>query len=407
MERSKKFFNILLIAIATFPITGLKFAKFTMIFWTLTAIFFIIKYKRYRLRKNEILTVAFVSSYYLLCVFSYFFFSDYNDEGAKDLILKLPFIIFPIAIFLLRDFILTKNTLQILVFFTVATIFSAVHVWMYIIDTGFSYMLDVDTYYNPIFRNIFSDVTGMHLPYLGIVYGFSCIIILHLILKKDYTLKFKMVLMLGIVFLIFSIILFSARMAIFSTILAFCYYIFNSIERRTSIMVVLIMLLFVTVTSMLSPVQRRFDELKEMKFSMPEFNEKSDKVNFRYGIYYCSYKILEKKWLLGVGLGNVQNELDQCYQNFKYSNYDDFSKVKYNSHNQFLHEWMSKGIFGFVIFITFLLYFFVNNDKMYISFLIIVVLGLFTENLFEREVGVIFFNFFNSLFFIKSSLGNK
>ena len=58
------------------------------------------------------------------------------------------------------------------------------------------------------------------------------------------------------------------------------------------------------------------------------------------------------------------------------------------------------GVFGLIAFFVFLLWGVNNKDLIYHLFLFLVMIGLMTENLFDRQIGIVFFTFFNSLFFI-------
>jgi O-antigen ligase len=149
----------------------------------------------------------------------------------------------------------------------------------------------------------------------------------------------------------------------------------------------------------LKPVKRRFNDLVSTEIKKPEKYEQSNEVNFRYVIYTCSYEILKEHWLFGLGLGNVQENLDQCYSHVDYINYDDFKVKNYNSHNQYLNAWLTYGILGLLFLIYYLVASFNGGLKVHKALIIMVALCLLTENILEREAGVVFFVFFNTILF--------
>ena len=113
-----------------------------------------------------------------------------------------------------------------------------------------------------------------------------------------------------------------------------------------------------------------------------------------------AYEILKDNWLLGVGVENVQDKLNSCYGKYTYQNFDDFKNTTYNSHNQYLDIILKYGIFGLVLFFIFLLWGIKNNDFNYQIFIFLTLMSLISENIFDRQVGIVFFNLLNSLFFI-------
>ena len=146
--------------------------------------------------------------------------------------------------------------------------------------------------------------------------------------------------------------------------------------------------------------KKRIDEIWNAKLILPNESQKSEEVNFRYGIYHCVSFVLKENWIMGVGPGNVQKKLDNCYAGYTYKNYDDYTKIEYNSHNQYLDIWLKYGIFGLVLFFVFLLWGIKNMNLYYGIFIFIIMAAMLTENIFDRQIGVVFFTFFNTLFFI-------
>jgi O-antigen ligase len=201
--------------------------------------------------------------------------------------------------------------------------------------------------------------------------------------------------------LIFSVISFAARLALFLFLLGSIILVFKTASSFwnkiifAGCIVSIFSLVFVIPSS-----KKRIDEICNTKLTLPNSAQKSEEVNFRYGIYHCVGGILKEHWLFGVGLGNVQKGLDNCYSGYTYKNYDDYSNVTYNSHNQYLDLWLKLGIFGLALFLVFLLWGINNMGLSYGIFLFIIMMSMLTENIFDRQVGVVFFTLFNTLFFI-------
>ena len=104
--------------------------------------------------------------------------------------------------------------------------------------------------------------------------------------------------------------------------------------------------------------------------------------------------------MFGVGPQNVQKKLDECYSNYTYKNYDDFNKVTYNTHNQYFDVFLKYGILGLLLFFIFLFWGIKNKNPIYWFFLFLILFSMLTENIFNRQIGIVFFNFFNTLIFL-------
>jgi O-antigen ligase len=319
----------------------------------------------------------------------------------KILETKSLFLVFPIFMYLSKDFIKKDTLNKTLIVFVISNLVLLIWVWVHIFLKGFSVMLLNDTYYNPVFRSTFASITKIHLPYLGLLNAFSCLISIHY-LYQNKNVKLKGLFFLAIIFSITSMVFFSARMAIGALIVCSIFFVYKKSKKRLFIVFSILAFLTVLATT-LSPLERRIKEFSKVKFVLPKNNTQSHKVNFRYIIYNCSLEIFNESWLKGLGLGNVQKRLNTCYEKVSYTNYDDFTKKTYNTHNQYLNEFLTYGIFGFIIFMSFIIYLFIKSNGLYRVFLLLVFLCLITENIFEREIGVIFFTLINTLFYISSN----
>lgn len=396
--KTDKFFNTVLVIIAAFPLLGMKMAIIGIILMCLSSIIITFRDKDFKTIFKNWKTLLFLSSYYLIAVLSFVFVTEDTQRGLTDLETKAAFIVFPFFLFITRNKIKKETIDSILISFASSNIIVAIYIWIKIFSIGLFNILKEDNYYNPVFRKLFSDTTGIHLPYLGLLFGFSCLILAHFLIKKVHKIRTKLILILGIIILITSMSIFTARMAIFATFISMIYYLSSLLNKKALIIITVCALLIVTSLSFLSPVNRRIKELTKTELTIPDMSQNSEKVNFRYGIYYCVKNVLKENWLFGLGLGSVQKELNQCYDSFTYRNYDDFLVKKYNSHNQYLNAWMTYGVFGLFLLLFYLGYSFYGTNTLHKSFLILIGIAFLTENLLEREVGVVLLAYFNTLF---------
>jgi len=122
----------------------------------------------------------------------------------------------------------------------------------------------------------------------------------------------------------------------------------------------------------------------------------------RLAIWSCSKDILQNNWLVGVGTGDVQDNLQLAYEKRKFyfaSRYN-----RYNAHNQYLQLWIANGIastlllMGCLIIPLFLLYRKNRLKSPYTFFLVFSALIFFTESIFDTNKGIIWYSLFNSIF---------
>jgi O-antigen ligase len=125
-----------------------------------------------------------------------------------------------------------------------------------------------------------------------------------------------------------------------------------------------------------------------------------DGSSIRLAIWRCSFDLIEQHGLIGLGTGDVQDELQKAYEKRKFyfaSRYNN-----YNAHNQYIQQLLSHGIIGLVslllsIGIGFYLAF-KQKNTLYFYFLVIFAVICLTESFLEINKGIIWYSFFNSLF---------
>src|SRR6185369_2443555 len=113
----------------------------------------------------------------------------------------------------------------------------------------------------------------------------------------------------------------------------------------------------------------------------------------------CAWEVIEKNPIIGIGPGDVHDALQSQYKKI------DFSiafEQKYNPHNQFLQTWVGLGVIGLVSLILCMLIptiiAYKKGKYLYFSFVIFFALCNITESALERQLGIVFYSTFNSLF---------
>lgn len=414
------FFSILL---GCFPVLtfGMR-SVFTIVWSILGIILFFRKKREYRFKKDIWLFII----PFLLLIFSLTYSSNLN-QGIGGLIKMLSFFIFPLIFYLNRDFFNTKQISKIIYFFCISVfcmiLFQIIHVFLNfdiitdkvtleeIKSNGFRALSEIsEAKINQIklrrFRGFIIAVSNTHTTYLGLWISFA-VFFLGIKFKKTMKNSVKLLNVFLIIILLSWLYLISARMPLLALMISgLLTIILFSNFSRIKLMKFGLAFTVVLVVSVLfkNPFSTRVKEYYNTGLTSLDKGSKTaefNSSNVRNGIYYCDLDLITRSPILGFGIGDVQEKLNECYS--KKISSKVYTWRDYNSHNQYLSFWLSAGVFGFVFFFVFLFYCFKKSLKysivIYFYFLVLVSLVFFTENLLSRSDGVLFFSFFNSLFF--------
>jgi len=122
--------------------------------------------------------------------------------------------------------------------------------------------------------------------------------------------------------------------------------------------------------------------------------------NERLSAWVSSLSLIREHPVLGVGTGDVKDELLATYGR---NHYMTTLTKKLNSHNQYLQTYLSTGIAGFLTLAAMLaapaFLAFRRKRYLYLSFILLFALNLLFESMLETQAGVVFYAFFNTFLF--------
>ena len=122
--------------------------------------------------------------------------------------------------------------------------------------------------------------------------------------------------------------------------------------------------------------------------------------NTRKKAWETSFEIIKKHLIFGTGLGKSKEILNLAYES---KGYDSLKDKSINSHNEYIQYQLDHGLIGsvFLFFFTFIMLVLSLREKdiLYGLFLLIIIINFMTESMLETQSGVVFFSFFNTLFF--------
>ncbi|WP_331968109.1 O-antigen ligase family protein [Ohtaekwangia sp.] len=245
----------------------------------------------------------------------------------------------------------------------------------------------------------FANAIGFHTTYLsiffitGIAFGFS------LVGKSRIA---NALIIIGILLLTIEVFLLSSKISLLILLLVFgltgIRVLYHATKRVRYIAAGAAILFIVTVMLLFPAGFYRFHAVVT-DLQSSNYQEEADMASsnlHRLQLWKASLNLFQEKPLTGFGLSGSENALRVAtHQN---------GDQRFNTHNQYLMILISTGILGSVLFLTGCFTFVVSSiraaDYIYAVFLLIILVGLLTENLLSRHAGVVLYSFFNAMFFI-------
>ena len=229
--------------------------------------------------------------------------------------------------------------------------------------------------------------------------GFFIVISLILSLERFYNSSNEN-LKAAYLFLIFSFLIFliliSSRSAILIAFMVLITsFIYNSKSIKRTIVLMLTISVFLIMIFNNKTLSKRFlyadDSVRQ------SFIEKIKTHEPRYDIWKFSAQIFEEQgsYILGLGTYKTQELLIDKYKIMPIKKRSDwFIKRNFNTHNQYLDITLSYGFIGLIIFMVFIKEIIFSSYKNIYSFNLIIslILFLFIENLFHRQLGAFIFS---------------
>ncbi len=349
--------------------------------------------------KWRITTLSF-ASLYLLYMIGMLYSTDMK-YGWFDLEVKLSLFIFPL-IFSLSDLsVLTHRRVRMILDAFLAgclagSLILLCHTWMANVHRGIP-----DAFYYTNLSWYF------HSSYLAMYYCLGASIALWRIVENfrrepvhRYILPALMALWLeAMVFLLSSkaglilllavqglmVLLFVKRAGLFRTLLA----------------VMVLVVVFAGFSRMFPFAFTRISRADSMVSSSQTLLENpNDGTVARMEIWKVSVGLIRDHFLFGTGTGDVKKVCLEAYREHRML---PVVKKNLNSHNQYIQTFIALGVLGFILLAASLLvpgYLSLRRgDMVYLCFLVIFGISILFESMLETQAGVVFYSFFNVLFF--------
>lgn len=340
---------------------------------------------------NKILLLF--SSLFLMYLLSWLW--SQNERIAGFILEKhLSLILIPLILIPYKNKIQSAQIQKVLTFFVAGLLTAMLWITLNFLLEYFNSSGSMDVFY--FFREEAVDFVQLHPTYLAMYLVFAISILITAISRaRGKVIALYIVLVL--VMLAF-ILLSGARMPLISLAAVIVYFLFKwfytgriKVKYLATGLVGLSILLLGAIQTPI--VQKRIDEIKYTRFEPPtgiHFNS----VNLRVAQFLCSKEILSKNWLSGVGLGDVQDVLNECYRSHDWS--PALYERNYNAHSQYFQTFLTAGILGIILLISIFisLFFYFLKNTILIALIINFSICCLTESMLEKNKGLVFFVFF-------------
>lgn len=130
--------------------------------------------------------------------------------------------------------------------------------------------------------------------------------------------------------------------------------------------------------------------------------EEENSTTIRMHLWKYAAEVIAEHPASGVGIGDIKEKLVEKYTE---NNYEYGIRNRISPHSQYLHTGVVLGIPGMILILLMLgapaVLAWRKEEWLYVLFLVIIALNSVTESILERQAGILFFAFFNSLFAAK------
>lgn len=381
-----------------FPILNIPLRNALISVWAIYCVFYIVYPKcnfLYKKTFSERLILFLCILYFLLIIIS-LLYTDNFQQGFSSLEKSFTIFLLPLLIYLApyrfdyKIINLFANT-----FIASTFIFLTYTATLFIFKYNPNFQWENTEIATGHLRYVLSnEIVSVHPTYQALWFFFAALCCFYFVFLEKRTKQvhryFYIVLFL---ILIFWGTVLASRTPFIAFFITICLITLtcDHIPKSAKTFIVLTLAAGVLILSTLPTVQLRVKEVFNTELVVPKGDE-FNSVNLRVGIFNCSASAIKKNWLFGVGVGDVQDELNTCYDTY---DTEAFKEFDYGTHNQYLHSWLAGGLAELLCLAAILLgcYIIALKYKYYLllGFVPYISICFLTESILERNDGMLIF----------------
>jgi len=331
---------------------------------------------------------------YLIHLLSYLY-SGNEAEAGFDLQVKFSFFILPIIFSLVKQ----EHRIEI-------SKLMQLYGWTSLLF-GVGYILKGALMSEAVFPRYILFSHPMHPSYLALYFATN---IAFIIIAVYHHRKLNIIQILSLAVSLIMLYLAESKAGIISVFVLFIFLLFKLLYERKKILSLSIVVISVMVFAGFFILNPRFKGFLLAASNYREIFEHPEKVQestaLRLLAWNASWEIIKHNPILGVGAGDIDDELCNIYRN---KNYKKPLEMRMNSHNQFLETTVGQGIIGllFLLFSLSALLIYPKNRLLNQSFFLLIVINLLFESMFNTQAGVVFIVFIYCVLLSAQDKGEK
>jgi len=328
------------------------------------------------------------------------FYSINKPEGFNDWGKQIAIFLFPVF-FCLNPLDLKKYRPQLLLSFALVCTVTVIYLYTDALITIRHYQLPLSALLSGAFINHnFAEPIDMHATFFSMQLVIALVSLISILIKEKYKYTRLFYLACSIILIAGLVQLSSKSVLIVLFILiniAVPYFMLEG-SKRWKFVIISSTLSLVLIAGILYSGAFRERILNEfaIDLSKAKTNEISDGRLVRWQVVTG---LISKKPIIGYGSGSEMGLLSDAF--FIHKLYNSYLS-KLNAHNEYLSLWLKSGIIGFLIYAVTLTWglvrSFKNKDLLFFTFILLVGIVSFSENLLDVDKGIFFYAFFYSFF---------
>lgn len=425
----QRVFLILTVLLAAFPILPFGVRSLIIITWAILGVYNSILSRGETQKTKWKRLMFFIAAIPFLTLCVSLLYTEHTRQGLDKILQTSGMLVFPLVLYLSDSsniFLAKKyfkkafiySTLTLVCYLSIKSILNYDYLLSglfreEIISNGLSNLKEIPSDLSQRiiarrFRNFIQDISGTQATYLASWIVFAAFLILKELIsiaKNKYNVKTAAMLIGALVLLVIWSVMIASRAPLIGGVIGSILSVFLfDVKRKFKAAILAALIIFVVlIYNSKSNLKSRITEVFNTEWKLPK-NKNGVKsfnaTNVRYGIYYCAYKVALTGGFWGVGVGDVEKKLNECFEDELDAKI--YSWRNYNSHNQYLFFLLSSGLLGFASYIGFLVFgFFIairNDHSEYFFLMMLLGVTSLTENVLVRSDGIMFFIFFNAIY---------
>jgi UDP-GlcNAc:undecaprenyl-phosphate/decaprenyl-phosphate GlcNAc-1-phosphate transferase len=341
--------------------------------------------RKVNLRDMSKFYILVPSSLFFVSIF-YYFIVEFNIHKALDNVLRyLPFLLFPLFLFLKKEYFSLKKWHSILAFFLIGILTFS------FILFGIVLIKYVSGFRSDIFIQNESIISNIPTIYYSLLLCFAAMVTMYLRKSSIKILQVPTISFLILTFLTAIMILIHSKVGFIALVLILSFGGLIQWIQNKRIQPSLIVLFFALSYTFI-------------------FIYKSEKIDFGY-LQSSSIEVTKRitQWQHALTMIEQNPVLGYGSQYLRLLNLTASDLL--NCHNQYLESWIEfgfVGLLGLIMSFSLSLYqAFRSQDYFYMGYIFLIAYYSLFESLFTNQTGIIFFSVFNSLFLLKTRLRIK